>query len=134
MQMNIRFEPRNALPSVLLSALSWVEEVRAPRRLAVFFGRSRIAELPIVDPLIAESPRLLVETLARVQELTRTFFAFPDDLSGEEWRKIAWARRVLEGERVNGTWTHAQTQIEDYDQDSTLSFVRPEGRSLQLTH
>jgi hypothetical protein len=48
-----------------------------------------------------------VEVLERVQLLSNTFFAIPEQFSQDDVDSLAWAAHLLQGETVTGTWKEA---------------------------
>jgi hypothetical protein len=53
-----------------------------------------------------------VQTLARVQDATSTWFDVPDELSDDDLQRLVAADRLLGGQVVQGTWQRLESDTE----------------------
>jgi hypothetical protein len=90
------------LPGALLPTLRVLAHLHEPNRLEVRIGNSTFMHPGVLPPVESVSPAYvtLLEDLERVQAVSHTVFAVPQELSREDIAAIRRAARLVAGERV----------------------------------
>jgi CRP-like cAMP-binding protein len=141
-QFELARPPGELLPSALLPALRVLQHLHAPNRLEVRVGTNVLMQPSPLPPAEPVSPAFLalVEDLERIQAVSSTVFAVPEQLSREDLAAIRRAARLVAGERVAVGTATATTTITLKDpqafeklllDDTPMSFAFTEGEHIE---
>ncbi len=104
-EAEFRFNPKPALPSILVPLYRWLGECRAPHDLKIRWPgglemRSTIRTPSFVD----ENFTTVVEALYFLQDNSKVYGEMPLSLTREDKREIVEAATLVKGQSINSTW------------------------------
>ncbi|MCH8009008.1 MAG: hypothetical protein IIC91_09105, partial [Chloroflexi bacterium] len=101
-----RLREVSQLPSALLPTLRWLRVLRAPNELVLLGegGFNVSTTVPETEDLIDEVLVRVVEALDDIQRCSGVYFETPVEFTDDDIKEVFEIRKLLAGERVEGTW------------------------------
>jgi hypothetical protein len=132
--MNLRYRlPSDALPVTALPMLRFLESLRKAETIEMRIGGTAAGTMAVPETQVVDENFVnIVETLARVQSGTHSYFAIPDELSSEDLKALSVADRLLSGQRVAFTWDNFRTTLATVADDTLARVTESEVASLQF--